>query len=144
MAKLVRNGKTFGETYGVDTTPTQDSTNLITSGGAYNALTAKQDALVVSTNLDAVPTDGSNNPVTSDGVADALAGKQPTIDSNHKLSANLVQEESDRKFAYMDANGNIFIGGVQITQIIDKDSYDALVNKQNRIYLVYPTPTGGA
>lgn len=40
----------------------------------------------------------------------------------------------------IDTNGNIFIGGVQITQLIDQDSYDALATKENRFYLVYPTP----
>ena len=144
---MAYNEKPYSFTRMTDYTKPQ-STSAITDtdtvssaiGKLEKGLDGKQATLTVGTNLDAVPTENSNNPVTSDGVADALAGKQPTIDSNHKVSANLVQEENDKKFAYKDANGNIFIGGTQITQIIDSDSYDALVTKQNLFYLIYPTP----
>ena len=55
----------------VDTTPTADSANPISSGGVYSALETKQDVLT----FDDVPTNGSDNPVKSDGIFDALSEK---------------------------------------------------------------------
>lgn len=59
----------------VDSTPTADSSNLITSGAVKAGLDSKQDALT----FDTVPTDGSTNPVESNGIYDALAAKQDTL-----------------------------------------------------------------
>ena len=73
-----------------DDTPTEGSTDLITSGGVYTALTAKQDTL----SFDSAPTNNSTNPVTSGGVYTALGGKQDslTIDSTPtENSTNPVQ-----------------------------------------------------
>lgn len=47
-----------------DTTPTENSTAPVTSGGVYTALATKQDTLT----FDTAPTDESTNPVTSGGV----------------------------------------------------------------------------
>ena len=47
-----------------DTTPTENSTAPITSGGVYTALGTKQDTLT----FDTAPTDASTNPVTSAGI----------------------------------------------------------------------------
>lgn len=47
-----------------DTTPTEDSTAPITSGGVFTALGSKQDTLT----FDTTPTGSSDNPVTSDGI----------------------------------------------------------------------------
>jgi hypothetical protein len=58
-----------------DSTPTNGSTNPVTSDGVFDALALKQNTLTI----DAVPTNGSINPVTSDGVFDALALKQDTL-----------------------------------------------------------------
>ena len=77
-------------------------------------------------------------------IGDLISGLQATIDANNPLTAAYVSETNDRKFAYTDSDENLFIGGVQKTQIIDRDSYDALVSKQNRLYFIYPTPSGGA
>jgi len=54
-----------------DTTPTQNSTNPVTSGGVYSALSGKQDTLI----FDTAPTSASTNPVTSGGVYTALGDK---------------------------------------------------------------------
>jgi hypothetical protein len=54
-----------------DSTPTNGSTNPVTSDGVFDALALKQNTLTI----DAVPTNGSTNPVTSDGVFDALSLK---------------------------------------------------------------------
>ena len=51
-----------------DTTPTENSTAPITSGGVFTALGTKQDTLT----FDSAPTDESTNPVTSGGVYTAL------------------------------------------------------------------------
>lgn len=118
------------------------STNKFVTATEKQTWNNKQNALT----FDFAPTKGSLNPVFSMGIYTALAGKQDAIDNDHKLSANLVQEEAQKKFAYVDTNGNLFIGGTQITQLIDQTSYDALVSKDNVFYLVYPTPAnnGGA
>lgn len=47
-----------------DTTPTENSTAPVTSGGVYTALGTKQDELT----FDSAPTASSDNPVTSDGI----------------------------------------------------------------------------
>lgn len=47
-----------------DSTPTENSTAPITSGGVYTALGTKQDTLT----FDTVPTENSTNPVESGGV----------------------------------------------------------------------------
>lgn len=51
-----------------DSTPTSGSTNPVTSGGVYTALSGKQDTLA----FDSTPTSGSSNPVTSDGIYQAI------------------------------------------------------------------------
>ena len=67
----------------IDTAPTEDSTNPVTSGGVAEALEGVQDKLSYSTqevnrilgsvqHIDTAPTDDSTNPVTSGGVAEAL------------------------------------------------------------------------
>ena len=63
------------DTLTFDGTPTQSSTNPVTSGGVYTALTAKQDTLT----FDSTPTASSLNPVTSGGVYTALTAKQDTL-----------------------------------------------------------------
>lgn len=58
-----------------DNTPTDGSTNPVTSDGIYEALQLKQDELT----FDNTPTDGSTNPVTSDGIYEALQLKQDEL-----------------------------------------------------------------
>lgn len=58
-----------------DTTPTENSTAPVTSGGVYTALGTKQDTLT----FDTTPTDESTNPVTSGGVFTALGTKQDAL-----------------------------------------------------------------
>jgi len=62
-------------TYTIDSTPTADSANLVTSGGVAAALNQKQGLL----NFDFVPAENSANPVTSSGIAAALNQKQDAI-----------------------------------------------------------------
>lgn len=94
------------------------------------------------TDMDLVPTDGSTNPVESNGIFDALAGKQDTIDSSHKLSADLVDDSaSTNKLAHIDNAGGLWVGSTQYIKIMDRASYDALTTKDDMIYMVYPTPS---
>lgn len=80
LAYDLANGKQDALTF--DTAPAENSTNPVTSGGVYTALSTlsdvvdgKQDALT----FDAAPTNNSTNPVTSGGVYTALSGKEPNI-----------------------------------------------------------------
>lgn len=84
--------------------------------------------------------DFSKDSYTKTETNNLLARKQNVIDSTHKLASDLVDDRNSttNKFCYMDSNGNLFIGGVQVTQIIDSASYEALTTKENRLYLVYP------
>jgi hypothetical protein len=68
----------------IDDNPTQGSTNAVSSGGVYTALSGKQDTLT----FDSVPTDGSSNPVTSDGIHDALSSK---MDSSEHHDITLAE-----------------------------------------------------
>lgn len=54
-----------------DSTPTENSTAPVTSGGVYTAIGTKQDNL----NFDDAPTENSTNPVKSGGVYDATNGR---------------------------------------------------------------------
>ena len=52
----------------IDSSPTQNSTNPVTSGGVYTALSGKQNTLT----FDNTPTTSSNNPVTSNGIKEYI------------------------------------------------------------------------
>lgn len=69
-----------------DTTPTQGSTNLITSGGVYAALDDIMSRLIV----DAVPTQGSNNLVASGGVYSALQDAIATLNQTIATKQNIL------------------------------------------------------
>lgn len=56
----------------LDAAPTEDSTNPVSSGGVFSALSGKQDTLTAGTNMDSAPTSGSLKPVASGGVYTAL------------------------------------------------------------------------
>lgn len=95
----------------IDTTPTQNSSNPITSGGVYTALQGKQDTLT----FDSTPTQSSTNPVTSGGVYAALARIDP-------------------------ATGDVYFGATRVGRVLDQATYDAIAVKDNIYYLTYPTP----
>ena len=58
-----------------DDTPTEGSSNAVTSDGIYDALVQKQDALT----FDDEPTEDSDNPVKSGGLYDALQNIQQAL-----------------------------------------------------------------
>ena len=75
-----------------DTTPTENSTAPITSGGVFTALAGKEDTLT----FDTTPTDESTNPVTSGGVFTALSALGTTVDnSNTVIEVGAVQGQSE-------------------------------------------------
>ena len=67
------------ENIGIDTTPTQNSTNPVSSGGVYTSLGGKQSTYSSdSTQWDTTPTANSTKPVTSGGVKTEIDKKLPT------------------------------------------------------------------
>lgn len=60
----------------IDSVPTENSDNLVESGGVYTSLDGKQDALT----FDDVPTSGSNNPVKSGGIKNSLDSIESQIE----------------------------------------------------------------
>ena len=75
--------------------PVKDLVDVYTAGAG---LTLSSGAFSINTDdtnaVDAAPTASSTKLVQSGGVHTALAGKQATIDSSHKLSADLVEAGS--------------------------------------------------
>ena len=106
----------------IDSTPTNGSTNPVTSDGVFDALAAKQDTL----SFDATPTNGSTNPVTSDGIFDALALKsnKATVatDTLSTGSWSLVSG------LYEQSISNVNITSSSIVDIIPDNSTASVVN----------------
>lgn len=92
-----------------DSAPASGSTNPVTSGGVYTALTGKQGTLT----FDSSPTENSDNPVKSGGVYTALAGKadaQATQTAlNSKADATATQTALAEKQNALTAGANITI-----------------------------------
>ena len=58
----------------------------------------KSDSVTATTiSIDSAPTSNSTNLVTSGGVKTAIDTKQDTIDSSHKLSADLISDGTTNK-----------------------------------------------
>lgn len=104
-----------------DSTPTEDSTNPVESGGVYNALAGKQDNLT----FDDDPTENSTNPVKSGGVYSALAGKQDnlTFDGVYNASTNKAATESTvtNAIAGLDVSAFSFDADETISSISETD-----------------------
>lgn len=64
-----------------------------------------------------------------------LMSKNPI--QNKAVAAAIEQINS--QLVTIDNNGDLWIGDTQIWHIIDSASYAALQNKENILYLVYPT-----
>lgn len=69
-----------------DTTPTENSTAPITSGGVYTALGTKQDTLT----FDTTPTENSTNPVESGGVYAKIGDLTRTGITGSSVAAQLT------------------------------------------------------
>ncbi len=118
----------------IDESPTEGSTNPVTSGGVYEALSGKQAQLT----FDNTPTRNSDNPVKSGGIYTALetlgasiSGKQDTLtvdDAPTEDSTNLV------------TSGGVYeaLTGKQDTLTIDSAMSDSSTNPvQNKIIKAY-------
>lgn len=85
-----------------DSTPTENSTAPVTSGGVYTALAGKQDTLT----FDDAPTENSTKPVKSGGVYTALGTKQdtltfdnaPTASSDNPVKSDGIKTYVDDKY----------------------------------------------
>lgn len=105
---------------------------------------AEANKTVVDSALDGT----STNPVQNKVVKAALDLKANTADLGTAASKDVpvsgdaaateVVMGNDSRLAYIDANGNLWIGNTQIWELIDDVSYAALANKNNRLYFVYP------
>lgn len=80
-----------------DSTPTENSSNPVTSDGIYDALQTKQNTLT----FDSTPTDESSNPVTSDGIYDAIETAKELIPTK---TSNLANDGADGTSTYVEAN----------------------------------------
>jgi hypothetical protein len=72
----------------IDAVPTQNSNNLVKSGGVYTALAGKQNTLT----FDNAPTAGSNNPVNSGGIKTAIDNAVAAV---AKKNVYLVKHDAD-------------------------------------------------
>lgn len=107
-----------------DSSPTDGSSNPVTSDGVYDALQAKQNTLT----FDNAPTGGSSNPVTSDGIYDALP----------KNTSDLTNDGSDGTSTYVEADDNHDIpAGGNAGQVLKKTSatdYDVQWSNETETY----------
>ena len=69
--QMLQHNGTSWTAVSIDTAPTADHTQPVTSGGVYTALSGKQDTLT----FDNTPTENSNNPVKSGGIKTYADGK---------------------------------------------------------------------
>ena len=88
------------DTLTFDNSPTENSTNPVTSGGVFTALAGKEDTLT----FDTVPTASSTNPVESGGVKSALDDLLTTILG---LVTNNVETSTTASKAY--SAGDFFV-----------------------------------
>lgn len=122
-----------------------NTTNKFTNATEKQTWNGKQDALT----FDSAPTESSTNPVTSGGVYTALSGKQPTIDTDHKLSADNVDDSNaTNKFATAEQlsqigtnTNNISSEQAKTTGMTEGGSNYITVNGI-RVYVSATPPTG--
>lgn len=128
--QLLRYNSTLNkwENVGVDSTPTQNSTHPVSSGGVYTSLGEKQSTYSAdSTQWDTTPTTSSTKPVTSGGVKDAIdtvngdKANQTVIATRQTNLVAVKEYEIGEQFIYnntlykadavINQNGTITIGG---------------------------------
>ena len=104
-----------------DTTPTEDSTAPITSGGVFTALAGKEDTLT----FDTEPTDESTNPVTSGGVYAAIANhikyKDVTVKSDSTGHAAPVQSSGGAYYEQLVTYASIEVNAADVLSIMPVD-----------------------
>jgi hypothetical protein len=104
----------------VDNVPTENSNNLVKSGGVYSAIATKQNTLT----FDNAPTAGSTNPVTSDGIVTALSSKQDTLTFD-----NVPTQNSNNPVK----SGGVYSALQNVGHTI-KDSTDTFTQRKNLVF----------
>ena len=130
------NGKQDALTF--DNTPTNGSSNPVTSDGIYTALGTKQDTIT----FDATPQSGSTNPVQSGGVYDALsekvdidnAGDAEVIATGSTESRTLADRFADcvnvKDFGAVGNNSTDDTAAIQAAIDTGKDVYFPCINNE--------------
>ena len=90
------------DTLTFDNVPTADSSNPVKSGGVYSSLATKQDTLT----FDSTPISGSSNPVTSGGVYTSVSGKVDKV-SGKELSSNDFTDALETKLNGIDEGAQV-------------------------------------
>ena len=117
----------------VDSTPTSNSTNLVTSGGVKTELDALTTGLAGKQNtltFDSTPTSGSTNPVTSGGVKtklDALTteleSKQDTVVAFGTCAS--AAAEQNKVVTVSDSNWQLKAGSIVGVRFSNTNTYSA-------------------
>lgn len=104
----------------LDSAPTENSTNPVTSGGVYTALAGKANTsdlgAAASKGFDAAPTSGNtNNAVSSDGVYQALSTITPAlieqVDGGAKNLINVPDKTLSTSASFMSAVEHTYAAG---------------------------------
>lgn len=90
---------------------------------------AETEMYLVPDVTDTAPTQGSSNPVESGGVYTSLSGKQDTIDSSHKLSADLIEDGTTNKVINVKPDWNAASGTA--AEILNKPTIPDAVSGTN-------------
>ncbi len=113
-----------------DESPIEGSTNLVTSGGVYEALSEVQESLV----FDDEPLEGSGNPVKSGGIKAALDGKQDLL--------SYVPETDEVKvsdYIFLERGGTIFKCLTEkillFSDLLVTESGDALLTEDGEVLM---------
>ena len=110
----------------VDSTPTSNSTNLVTSGGVKTELDALTTGLAGKQNtltFDSTPTSGSTNPVTSGGVYAALANGQNTPVAFGTCAS--AAAEQNKVVTVSDSNWQLKVGSIVGVKFSNSNTYSA-------------------
>ena len=137
---------------GIDTTPTQNSTNPVTSGGIYTELGKKQPTYSNDPSFwDTVPTVSSNKPVTSGGIYDSeydiydTIGRTGAVNMLPNRAASTVV--NGITFTVND-DGSVIVNGTAtaFTSVRLADFKDATFYKENigKVLKLSGSPPGGA
>ncbi len=87
--QMLQHDGTSWAAVSIDTAPTADHTQPVTSGGVYTALAAKQDTLT----FDNTPTANSDNPVKSGGIKTYADGKVSSANTISTTSTTTAPNE---------------------------------------------------
>ena len=139
-AAYIRLCITRAGNYATETELRQASTSKFVKTTIIDELGAKQDTLVVGTNLDATPTASSNNPVTSGGVYTALTAKADVATTAKTFKIADLYNATSGTYAVGDTcveSGILYICKVPISaaEAFDSSKWDAVTNTAGLFYI---------